>query len=193
MPAVAASLLHEYLLVPWKGFLQLELPQQHALVFEFIDDASWVITCAQQAALGRITAVPKEQYHEACLNVIHFQAALASTISTHTMCPGLLRPAAVEYVLARSVHMVCAALSCSCAVGCTPARVLLDVHPASPGLLRAASSAASGGSCRGLIPGINLPSHATCTTSCCTHRLLFVCTLRCQKATQECHVTILRC
>jgi hypothetical protein len=52
------TLLHEYMLVPWKGFLQLELPQQHGLVYESIDCTSWVITCCacppSSALLGRI-------------------------------------------------------------------------------------------------------------------------------------------
>jgi hypothetical protein len=42
------TFLQDYLLGPWKalplGLLQLELPQQHGAVYDFIDCASWVIT-----------------------------------------------------------------------------------------------------------------------------------------------------
>jgi hypothetical protein len=40
------TLPQDYLLVPWKGLLHSELPQQHGLVYESIDEASCVIiTC----------------------------------------------------------------------------------------------------------------------------------------------------
>jgi hypothetical protein len=88
------TLLHEYLLVPWKGFLQLELPQQHGAVYESIDCASWVITCCTCPPSSALlhyqhcctTALLKEQCREACLNTSTSPGSPCNTILRAPVC-----------------------------------------------------------------------------------------------------------